>query len=253
MPAKHEIISYAKPIIFKFINKFAVDLPQEQKLEIEQTAYLRLLEAYDQINPDLGWKSFTFNHSRGAVLDYLKFGKGFAESKWSIRKEEGPQSRHRNKIKERVFHESTTGEELDIDQVLGQLGIFSDTEPKALNINWDLVARMAAYDKEIHATAKWIRGFQIDEIATIFGVSRSKITQLIASFVFRFDDPECAVDKWFLQTCYAFGLCGHLGLPTIDQSRRGEPVGWSLPPVDLDSNKPQRVTKEVQLAFVEMA
>lgn len=252
-PSKEVVLKYAKPIIYDFINKYGADIPDEHKEEIEGDAYVRLLEAYPRLDKELGWKSFTYNHCRGAVLDYLKFGKGTQENKWSIRKEEDHKSRSRNKIKERVFLESSDGEEYDLDQVIGEAGLFSEINIKEVNINWDLVARMSSCDESIHATAKWLRGFKIDEISRGFGVSRSKVAQLIQAFIFRFDDPAYCLDTWFLQTAYAFGLCGKLGLKPIDQSKVvGYPIGWNIAPINLDSNKIMEIRESVQLSLFEV-
>lgn len=250
---KADVIKYAEPLIYKFILKYAPDIPLEHKKEIEQTAYLRLLEAFDGIEPDRGWKSFTYNHCRGTVLDYLKFGNGFAEQKWSIRKDEGPNARHRNKIKDRVFLSDAAGEDIDIEIALGANGIFSEQANHAIILNWPLISRMAFADEALHAFARHIRGDEMRDIARCFGVSMSKIGNLIAGFLSRFDDPALADDRWFLQTCYAFGLCGTLGIPNVDQSSVcGFPVGWNLKPLDLDSDEEFPLDEEFQLSFFDV-
>lgn len=248
-PTQEEIISYATPIIYKFINKYGSDIPEEHKQEIEQDTYLRLIEAFPRIDKDRGWKAFTYNHCRGTVLDYLKFGKGTQENKWSIRKDEDQNSRSRNKIKERVFLEGSDGEQFDLDEVIGKLGHFNEIILNEVSINWDLVSRMSSVDESIHATAKWLRGFKIDEISKGFGISRSKVAQLIQLFISRFDDPESANETWFLQTCYAFGLCPKLGIQNVDQSKIvGYPIGWNMEPIDLDAEIiPSKIV--VQLSF----
>lgn len=250
---KETVIRYAQPIVYKFILKYAPDIPHEHKEEIEQTAYMRLLESFDSIDPSLGWKSFTYNHCRGAVLDYLKFGVGFAENKWSIRKDEAQDARHRNKIKERVFLDTADGEDIDMDHILGQNGIFNSLSEPEISINWALVSRMASVDQAIHAFAKRIRGFEIKEIARCFGISKSQAGQLIAIFIDRFDDPQLCSDVWFLQTCYAFGLCKHLGLKEVDQSTIcGFRVGWNIPPVDLDSDEAVHLDDGLQLSLFDV-
>lgn len=251
-PTVTEVIRYATPIIRQFIKKYARDLPHEHKEEIEQEAYVRILEAYENLDPTGGWKSFVYNHSRGTVLDWLKFGKGFQENKWSLRKLETTVSRNRNKLHERVSLVSKDGTAIKIDDVAANNGIFSEIKIPDLEINWNLVARMSFADDAIHAFAKQLRGFEADEIATVLGVTKFRVGQLIQVFLQRFDDPHCAEEQWFLQTCFAFGLCGHLRMPKVDQSDViGYPLGWNMDPVNLDCRKPLKSFYHYQLPLFQ--
>lgn len=250
---KEQLLKYALPIIHQFIIKYASECPAEHKEEIVQETYYRLLKHFDKIDPELGWKSFCFNHTRGTVLDYLKGGVGFKEQSWSISKEEKTDSRNRLKIRERLSMPAESPDDFDIDHALGAAGIFSTIVGQEIEINWDLVSRMSIHDEAIHATAKWIRGFQIKEIAKFLGVSKSKTIQLIKIFVARFDDPELYDDVWFLQTAYAFGLLGHLGLKKVDQSDVcGFPIGWNLPRLNLDSEGEFDISAEFQMSFFDV-
>lgn len=243
-PSLEEVLKYAKPQVMKFIAQYAMDLPFEQKEEIEQTAYIRLIQAYGGIDANAGWKSYVYNHCRGAVLDYLKFGVGFQEDKWSIAKTEDVDSKYVGKIRERVVIVDADDGELEIDYVLGANGVFSELVTDRIEIKWDLVARMASQDDKIHALAKYIRGISLEEMAPTFKLCRSRMGQLLYESINRFDDPSDATNPWFLQTCYAFGLCERLGMPNVDQS-----LGWSFNPVDLDEIKEPTGDNDRQLSF----
>src|ERR1700747_3167675 len=84
MPSIETVCEYAKPNIWKFISKYADDFPHEQKEEIVQEVYIRLIKAYPGIDPSKGWKSFVYNHCRGGVMDYAKAGNGFEGDVWTI-------------------------------------------------------------------------------------------------------------------------------------------------------------------------
>lgn len=251
-PSIEEVLRYADPLIMKFIGDYAADLPYEQKEEAQQTARLRIVQAYKVLDAAAGWKSFVFNHSRGAVLDYLKFGAGFQESKWSISKTEEHGSVHVSKIRERLSLFDSDGESVEIDQILGSNGMFSELDPDAVTIRWELVARMATADPCIHAMARFLLGYAIEDMAPEFDKCRSRVGQFIQAFVDRFDDPQWAESIWFLQTCYAFGLCKAMGLPDVDQSTiPGNPkCGWDYPPKDLAS-LPEIVEHPLQFSLFE--
>lgn len=248
-PSIEEVLKYAKPLIANFIKKFAADLPYEQKEEIHQEANLRLLEAYPDLNPEAGWKSFVYNHSRGAVLDFMKFGKGFAEDKWSIQKPEENGSRHVNKIRDRV-KPAEDQVEFDIDAVLGAHGVFSEMDMDSPNINWELVSRMSSTDQALRAFSCWLRGFSIEELGPIMGLSRARVGQLIEEFVARFDDPTYALSPWFCQILWALGLARRFNVPDKDQSELvGYSLGWHLTPINLDSTDHKPVYRELQEDF----
>ena len=235
-------------MIDHFVRKKAVDCPIEHKEEMQQEAYERILKSYARLDAEKGWKSFVFNHCRGAVMDYQKFGKGFAENRWSIQK-----NMKRKKSSSIISHRIDLDKEdqgLTFDGVLMAAGIFDEIKTERLPIKWDLVSRMASQDQLIHVFAKYIRGFDHVELARFFGLSRSRIFQLIETFVERFDDPELVDDVWFKQTCYAFGICRKLGMKDQDQSEiYSMSIGWNSIPVDLDRKEPIRIKEFEQLSF----
>jgi hypothetical protein len=249
-PSLDQVIKYATPLIKKFIGECASNLPEEQREEILQEAYLRIVSAYAELDPTKGWKSFVWNHSRGSVFDYLKFGKGFHEQRWSLQKEETHNSPNVHKIKDRIQVVTNEDEDQSIDQTLGQFGVFAKGESD-IQINWDLVARMASIDDALHAFAMMLLDFSQEEIAPKFAACRTSVGGLIQSFVDRFDDPELNDCEWFKQTCRAFGLADRMGIDGDMYSARnkmGIAVGWSLEPIDLYSTKPL-FPEEVQMNF----
>lgn len=252
-PSKDVFIKYAIPIVHKFINQYASEIPAEHKEEIAQDAFLRLLEQYDLVDAEKGWKSYVYNHCRGTVLDYLKAGKGFRETAWSIAKDEEHDARNVLKIRERLSVSSDSPDDFDLEHALGKSGIFSEITTSEIEINWELVSRMACHDEAIHATAKWLKGFSIEEISKVLSFSEHKVSNLIKGFWDRFDDPAKCLDIWFLQTAFAFGLCGHLGIAEIDQSDvLGFPVGWNWPIINLDSEDVFDLDNELQLSFPDV-
>lgn len=234
-----------------FVKKKAYDCPDEHKEEMKQEAFVRILNSYEKLDGARGWKSFVFNHCRGAVMDYKKFGKGFAEARWSLQKT----AKKRNssfKIHSRIdFDRDNEDQNIDFDTILLNAGYFYTIEEDFVNINWKLVSCMAAQDEIIHVFAKYIRGFKINELGIFFNLSRARICQIIEIFIGRFDAPELVYDEWFLQTCYAFGICRKIGVKDIDQSiEQNFPVGWSKNTVDLDSKIAIRPPNPVQMSLV---
>lgn len=231
-----QVIDYAKPLVHSYVSKVAADAPREHKQEIEQAVYLRLLKAFPRFDPKKGQFSFVYTHVRGAVLDYLKFGRGFAENRWSLSK--SPNEARTPKLTKRVqqYSSGESDDEVCLDQLLGENKKFQTVDFDKINIRWDLVARLASNDDHLHAFARNIRGQTIEEMAPVFGVVRTRVSQMIQMFIGRFDDPACADDPYFKQVCYAFGLCKALGMEDKDQSEvMGFSMGWKLEPVDLDS------------------
>lgn len=234
-------------MVESFINKKASDSPVEHKEEIRQEAALRIISSYGRLDCTKGWKSFVFNHARGAVMDYKKFGRGFKEDSWKLREDE---SETTNMVSRVIMNFNLNQDDKDFDSYLSDLGIFSK-DPDEILINWDLVSRMATDDESIHIFAKWIRGFEINEMANIFGMSRTRIFQLVQAFLVRFKNAdENKHDPWFRQICFAFGISELFDLPLVDESKRMRiPIGWSSRAVDLDSVQPIHIETEQQLSF----
>lgn len=235
-------------MIDHFVRKKAIDVPIEHKEEMQQEAFERILKSYARLDAAKGWKSFVFNHCRGAVMDYQKFGKGFQEDRWSLQKASKKRGSH-TRITQRLDLDRDD-QNLTLDGVMMSAGIFASINQDPIHIKWDLVSQMAAQDEVIHVFAKFLRGFEILELADYFDLSRSRIFQIIELFVSRFDDPELIDDPWFKQTCYAFGLCRKLGMKDQDQSEIYKmPIGWTNQAVDLDCKNPIKAPNYEQLSF----
>jgi RNA polymerase sigma factor (sigma-70 family) len=249
-PSIQEVLAYAKPIVAKFIGQFAADAPFEQKEEMQQNAALRVIEAYPQLDANAGWKSFVYNHSRGAVLDYLKFGKGFAEERWSIAKEEEHGSRNVSKMRTRESYTSADNSDIDLEQVLGANGVYMQPGQERSEIRWDLLARLASSDESLLAFLKWLRGFSIDEIGVILGLSRARSGQLVMSVVEKLKSTPGEKEMAMRQVIWALGLADRFGIPDMDQSLiYGFSIGWNRPAVDLDSWEPKYCDSESQMDF----
>lgn len=234
-PTIDEVLKYATPIIRSAISRLAKDLPPEHKDEIFQDAMFRICAAYENLDPNLGWKSFVYNHANGAVLDYKKAGNGFAETRWSLMKPEDDDAKYRNKVSLRVSNTDENGADV-FEQILSNSGFFSSISDLP-SINWDLLAKLASIDGDLYAFCLFLRGFTPDEIASIFPsktvghehVSRSVVVQMIDAFVSRFDDPRYNDCQWFSQVVYALGLSSRMGMRNIDNGR-----GHYLNPVPFD-------------------
>lgn len=260
-PSLDEVLSYGKKMVRHWIRKKAKNAPLEQQEEMEQEAFIRLMTKYPEIETEKGWKSLVYQHCRGAVLDYDKGGHGFEDDSWSIQKPEEAGAVHAGKMQTRVSLNDSDGDDVSIEQVLGQNGAFSMFDPQKVSINWELVARLASQDEFLHAFAKFLRGVTLEEMAPVFGVKVARAGQLVQAFVARFDDPEHADCPWFKQTCFALGISEHLGMGLADQSgvRIGglefASLGWNLNPVDLDDNSPSQAIRETQsqMSFMDAA
>jgi len=239
-PTLEEVLKHAKGTIWKFINAYAGDIPAEHKEEIFQLANVRLWKAYDRLDPEKGWKSFIYFHAEGAVLDYLKDGKGFRETAGRLlQKRDKLQSKSRG-IFDRVTIQDEKDQDLGVERIAGINGVFSSFDPTQVNIRWDLVAHMSRTDDIIHAFALYLKGYSMDEIGRVFRLCEARIGQMIAAFSARFDSPKWAMDPWFFQMVYAFGLAHQFDMEDADASEIfGFTIAWDSIPVDLDSLEPK--------------
>lgn len=233
-PTKEEVLKYAERMTKFFISRKAKFLPKEQQEEIQQIAMIVMLEKYDEIRAE-GWKSLTYQKCRGVVLDYIKQGTGF----------EDDSDNHR------VDLANSDGDDISIDQVMGAEGIFTDSLLDKINIRWDLVARLASGDIQLHAFAKQLLGIQLRIIGPVLNVEIARADQLVKEFIDRFDNPEYADDTtdkgmWFRQCCYALGISEIMGWPNepAKYSDLNSGIGFGLKPVDLYSEEHHQAYKE---------
>lgn len=263
-PAIEEVVAYAQKNVEIYIRDKASDLPREQKDEIRQDAFLRVVKAYENLDPEQGWKRFVQMHCAGAVLDYTRWGNGFQETNKSLREpdandeqafgsdtqsqtnvsdsvkaeeedaepENEAQPRKSWRLRYRVTHVSEDDTTLDVEQVAGFYGVFAKMPSidKRVRPRWELISRMANVDDDVHLIAKLLLGFTQTELGPMFGVSRERIGQRMRAFLERLDDPEHIHSRWVKQIIFAFGLSEVYGEPDVDQE-----IGWDQEPIDLGS------------------
>ena len=191
-----------------------------------QVARMRVFEAYTRIESGKGWKSFIQRHCRGAILDYLRGGEGFEESnRLKITK------KNHGRLRKRVQKVTDDGDDISVEALLGMFGVYSEQgSDNILDIRWELVARMARVDTDIHLVAKLCLGFTQTELSSMFQVSRERLTQRLQRFCKDLESPEMIHSKWTAQTIYAFGLSEHFNERAQDLG-----FGWEYDPVDLQS------------------
>lgn len=234
LPTFEEVYKYASKQLDVQINKIASTLPAEQKDEVRQEASIRVWQAYQKIEPDKGWRSFIQLHVRGAILDYIRWGKGFEESelvKKAVDPDEEAEPIKPWRLRRRVSQTTEPDNERTFDDFLGILGLSCVMDdPFAERPNWDLISRMSSQDQDIHLVAKLMIGFTHEEVAKMWRVSRERITQRLAEFCDRLDSAEYLGSRWTAQTIFAFGLC-----TKFHQKRQDLGFGWEYDPINLYS------------------
>jgi hypothetical protein len=261
-PSAEECLAYAKNQVAYYIKRHASSLPREQRQEIIQNCFVRVLDAYVRIDASRGWKSFIQNHARGSVLDYLAAGEGFEEAILMTANggdEGGSGNTGRpDRLRFRISTEMKPGVEGSalgrgggaaddsIDALLGKLGIFADGEEVVFNPNWPLLSRMAAIDRDIHLLAKILMGCTQAELAESFGVSRERLSQRIRLLFEKLDSPQFYNNKWVKQTIYAFGIWELYGMNAEDQG-----LAWNIQPVNLfEINSVTQMKVDLRLAML---
>ncbi|MAD98800.1 MAG: hypothetical protein CMB99_15860 [Flavobacteriaceae bacterium] len=230
-----ELLSYLDAQVRRNLNIYASTLPFEQKDEIIQDARLRIIrysKKYD-IEKDKGWKALIQKKSRGYVLDYIRGRKGFMESKLGSDEQKSDEQDGQTP-KPYTKRVSTTGVGPDGEDILERVidsKHHCDLKSNLDQANWDLISRMAFHDPLIHIVAKRILGFSQDELATIFRVSRERISQCEREFREKLDSPDYIKSRWVAQTIYAFGLSDQYHQNTGDLG-----IGYEYEPVDLMSD-----------------
>lgn len=247
-PPLDEVVEYATKQISIYVGKIASSLPLEQREEAGQTAMLRVLEAYERIDGSKGWKSFVQRHCSGAILDYIRWGTGFEESTLKKPDEDAEPEKKPWRLKSRLQIVTDHDGEISLDSTLGFVGV-SKTQPDidGYRPNWDLIARMATQDVDIHLVAKLLLGFTQTELSSMFKVSRERLTQRLNEFCIRLDSTEHLGSRWIAQTIFAFGLCSKFHQPEIDLG-----FGWEYDPVDLwstDINYIERLDPQMSFDF----
>lgn len=242
-PSLPEVLHYTRRVFLKIIGKRSLrGLPQEQKDEMLQDAYCRIIEKYPEFNSEKSWKALVFAHARGAILDYAKSGGGFEEQRWSIQKPEEVGNTHVGKLSQRLSLQNVEGEESDVDEVAGRNGVFFELLDK-VQINWSLLARLSYTDKELRVFAWYLRGHTYEAIGDALLCGAARVGQICQTVIARFDSPDYAsLDHViFNQTCYALGISELLGFKHKNWSGSNvagfvfTTIGCSNPEVDLDN------------------
>jgi hypothetical protein len=145
-------------------------------------------------------------------------------------------TRHRRfhqRLKHRISAASSDGDALDVEAIAAIFGIHSETEDPerpALNPDWDLLARLARMDKDVHLVALLLAGWNQTQLAPCFGCTRERLSQRVRLLGRRLDAPEYYADPFIKQVIFALGLSEHFGMDTVDSG-----FGWDLAPLDLKS------------------
>lgn len=247
-PSVDDVLKYATKQISIYNGKLASSLPAEQREEISQIALLRVFEAYGRIDFSKPWRSFVQRHCSGAILDYLRYGVGFEEVTLKKPNEDTLPVKKPWRLKKRLQIIDQNNIDATLDSTLGLFGIHN-TQPdiEGYRPKWDLIARMAGQDVDIHLVAKLLLGFTQTELSSIFKVSRERLTQRLQEFCTRLDSPEFLHSRWVAQTIYAFGLCGKFHQPEIDLG-----FGWEYDQVDLwstDINYIEKINPQMSFSF----
>jgi len=247
------VYKYAQRQISYYISKFASKHPPEHQQEMAQDALERVWKAYQKFDrPD--WKGFIQNHCRGAILDYIKMGRGFAEDNLTI-KNPKPEvlQKYPHMLRYRQYPGNTiTDDEQVVENdpeivVAKYYEIMAKREPEKVDIviSWDVVAFMSAIDRDLHITAKLLLGFKLTELADIFGVRREHISQRFNAFIKRLDDPKFIGDPWVENIIWALGLNEIYGV--VERPRM---ITFHVEQIDLwytGKIKPRKVP--IQLSF----
>lgn len=251
MPTFEVVYAFTSKTTEYFIQKHARWIPREQKEEIMQDAYLRAAEAYKKLDPEKGWKSFIQLHCRGAVLDYLKLGNGSIE--------DGTASEDVfDGLQYRVNIQSETdGRYLQVEEIAALSGIYTDPDEsdRTLNINWDLLSRMAGIDDDLHIVAKRLLGFTQEEIAYQFSlapgckISRERVGQRSYEFFARLENPRLGLNAWVNQCIFALGISDF-----YSDRKKDHRIGWNLSPLNLRDEESFKIAKsKPQLALFDFS
>jgi DNA-directed RNA polymerase specialized sigma24 family protein len=231
-PLLDEVLKFAEDKIRLHIYKKARNLPKEQQEEASQDALLRVLEAYERLDPKEPWKSFIDLHCRGGVIDYIKLGKGHMEDR------KGKDSR--NNITSRLSNLDLDMAKVDVETIAALNGVFSEVSwMDSQDIKWELVSKMASVDSAIHLLAKLILGFSMDELSEFFKCSKETLSRRYRRFLKRLNMPSYARDPWMDQFIFAFGLSEMFHLKEVDNG-----LGHDYQSVDLYSNNPLKSVSE---------
>lgn len=233
-PSFEEVHAYASQSVNYFLRSIAKQLPHDQKEEIFQNAMLRVWQAYQNLDPDKGWKSFVQLHCKGAVQDYIKLGHGAIEDGVPS---EDPTDGLRTRVE--IVSESAEGSVLSVEDTVAHFGVANafDVNAGEIRPKWPLINRMIVKDEGLHIIAKVIYGWTQEEIADQYSkafktknqdISRERVSQRIQEFIEKLDSVIHYKDPWVNQCIFALGLCERYHMQEHDNG-----LGWDLDQFDV--------------------
>lgn len=241
LPEWQEVEEYTKKTISYCISRKSRHLPNEILEDMSQHCWLEVWKAYSQrfdAQVD-GWKSFVQQRVNGAILDFLKLGRGFEEIKWKQKKVRGEENQE--DYSSYALHDRVTNIEKDkesgdfgtaVEAIAGSHGVSYNLKDTLSDVKWELVAKLASQDDIILLVAKHLLGETFEEMSQRSGVSRERFSQRYSEFFEKLDSVLSIDDKWTNQVIYAFGLCDVYGIKNKDYG-----LGHDLDPLDLFSDE----------------
>lgn len=215
-PSWDEVFKYAKDVVHIKLGKFTI--PEEQKEEVVQEAYLKVFKSYERIDPEKSWKGFVSSQVRGAILDYFRGGDGFQENKTGS-----------TFMCTRLKPTDNNGKPFGLDEVLGHYGVYNKLDENySRRIHWGLLAKLCSKEDSLYIFVKHVLlGFTVTEISEESSLSRERCTMQVQQLLERFDHPNSRFDKCVDQMIFALGLSEVYGTPNEDN-------GWGHEFVPVD-------------------
>lgn len=111
-------------------------------------------------------------------------------------------------------------------------------------VKWDLLAKMADKDEDVHLVLKILRGSTKNELERFFDADAQSLKSRCLHFIKRLDSPKEYHSDWIKQVIYALGLSSH-----YFQENKDWGIGHFLRPVDLQQKK-KKPKKSYQLSML---
>lgn len=207
-----ELYSFIEVTAKKHIGKRGSSLPLEDRKEIKSIIFEYFVENFDRVSSEKNWQGYVERCCSGLVKNYKR-----------------DNGRRWNELVDADADES-------IDEKIdhAHLNWSKKQGVELIDINWDLLSRLCSADRELHAFVKMkILSYSLKELEYQFNVNdQRRVWDLVEAFLSRFRKPITQPNQWFLQICFALGICELMGLEPIDQK-----IGYGLEKVDLFENR----------------
>lgn len=222
---KDQIFEYTRGQIKYFIHKLASQQPQEVRLDAAQEAWERVLKRLPTLDPSKGWKSYIGQQVKFAIIDFLGKGGGFEEQAF-----------------DNVHRVDLSDQDGDQEEVERIAAIFKEYhfEENTARMDWELIAKLASFHRDVHVLAKIIMGFTPLELAPRFRVSRRRILQMVDDLFERLDDPKNRASQEVNQIIAAFALG-----PYFHETGRKNAYGLNFIPINLLDHDSPRVAQDL--------